>query len=102
LASVLKCQETVQTPGKPTDTTACVDKAKAKYNGSDPTKGCFAKLEAKTPNDCETTGNSSAVQGMADACVNSFAALLTSQSTTTTTTTGATTTTTQGSAGGSS
>src|SRR5262247_2648644 len=36
----------------------CITKAETKYTGgADLTKGCFAKLEAKMPNDCVTTGN---------------------------------------------
>ena len=67
LAALLKCRKLAQTPGKPTDpnTKGCVDKAVAKYTGGlEPTKGCFAKLEAKDPNDCQSTTNSPTVQGL--------------------------------------
>jgi hypothetical protein len=70
--SLIKCEEKAETPGKPTDpnTDGCVDKAKAKFDGgTDPTKGCFAKLESKTPNDCVTTGDTAALETTADACV---------------------------------
>ena len=41
----------------------CVTKANDKYTGGiDATKGCFAKLEAKVPNDCLTTGDSADLQ----------------------------------------
>ena len=59
LAALLKCHQLAQTPGKSTDPNAngCVDKATAKYTGgADPAKGCFAKLEAKSPNDCQLHG----------------------------------------------
>ncbi len=97
LAGLLKCQAKAQTPGKPTDPNAdgCVDKAAAKYTGgADPTKGCFAKLEAKDPNDCQFTNDSATVQALVDDCVLDLAALVTPSTTTTTTTLGGTTTTT--------
>ena len=55
--------------GKPDATAlgACLQKAEAKYTGGvDLTKGCFAKLEAKVPNDCVLTGES----GDADTLLN--------------------------------
>jgi hypothetical protein len=66
LAALLKCRQVAQTPKKPTDpnTKGCVDKAVAKYTGGDdPAKGCFAKLEAKDPNDCQSTNDSLTVAG---------------------------------------
>jgi len=91
LKALLKCRALSQTPGKSTDPNAngCVDKAQAKYNGgADPTKGCFAKLEAKNGNDCMTpTGNSGPVQGLVENCDDNLAAVVTSASTSTTTTT---------------
>src|SRR5262249_53567361 len=79
LGAIRKWQSTAQTPGKATDTSACVAKAKGKYDGGDvPSKGCFAKLEAKTPNDCSVTNNSDDVRGLADTCAANFATLLTS------------------------
>ena len=69
LISLLKCQSTAQTPGKDPNPNAggCVDKATAKYTGgADTTKGCFAKLQAKNPNDCRFTNDSGTVQGVAD------------------------------------
>jgi hypothetical protein len=69
LAALLKCRKVAQTPGKPTDpnTKGCVDKAVAKYTGGgDPTKGCFAKREAKDPNDCQFTNDAATVQGLAE------------------------------------
>ena len=43
----------------------CLAKAKAKFDGGDdPSKGCFAKLEAKPP--CLTTGDSGALETAAD------------------------------------
>src|SRR5262245_50705980 len=96
LAGLLKCRRLAQTPGKPTDpnTKGCVDKAMAKYTGGlDPTKGCFTKLEAKNPNDCESTTDSPTVQALVEDCV---ADLVAAVMTTTTSTTSTTTTTTLG------
>ena len=47
---------------------ACIQKAQDKYSGgADPAKGCFAKLEAKSPNDCLTTVDSAALEAKVDA-----------------------------------
>jgi len=70
--ALLKCYTLAQTPGKSTDPNAndCITKALTKYDGgTDPTKGCFAKLEAKVPNDCDGSGTSSAVQAVVQDCV---------------------------------
>jgi len=96
LGALLKCQATAQTPGKPTDQSACVDKAKTKYNGgTEFTKGCFAKLEAKDPNDCQPpTNNSDALQTLVEDCVDDLVAVVVTTTTSTTNTTTTTTTTT--------
>src|SRR5262245_8003880 len=96
LAGLLKCQAAAQAPGKPNDPNAggCIDKAKTKYNGTEPAKGCFAKLEAKEPNDCQIPGDSGNLQAVAENCVAAFVAVLTSTASTTTSTTVASTTTT--------
>ena len=99
LAALLKCRTLAQTPEKPTDpnTKGCVDKAVAKYTGGgDPTKGCFAKLEAKDPNDCQHANDSAALQALAGNCVNAFVAVVTGTPSTTSTTLGTTTSTTVG------
>jgi hypothetical protein len=79
LAALLKCQANAQKPGMPTDPNAggCVDTAKIRYNGGvDPTKGCFAKLEAKIPNDCSGPLNDTAtLQGLAETCLANLVAL---------------------------
>jgi hypothetical protein len=91
LAALLKCHQLAQKPGQPTDPNAggCVDKATAKYTGgADPTKGCFAKLEAKSGTDCQApTGNSGTVQGLVDDCVAGLITLVTQTTPTTTSTT---------------
>src|SRR5262245_60943859 len=93
LAALLKCQATAQTPGKPTDQSACIDKATTKYTGGpDPTKGCFAKLEAKNPNDCDITGDSGTLQGLAQDCVADLTVVVTTPTTTTSSTAAPTTT----------
>src|SRR5262249_11733115 len=103
-AALLKCNQVAQTPKKSTDPNAngCVDKATAKYTGGlDPTKGCFAKLEAKADNNClAPTGNSATLQALVENCPDNLAALVTggggTTSTTATTSTIATTSTTIG------
>jgi hypothetical protein len=80
LKARLKCEQLAATPGKAFDPNArrCVDKAVAKYTGgSDPTKGCFAKLESKNPNDCQFTNDSATLQGVLDNCVNDLVDLVT-------------------------
>jgi hypothetical protein len=101
LKALLKCRQLSQKPGKSTDPNAggCIDKAQAKYNGGvDPSKGCFAKLEAKNPNDCQATNDSATLQGLVEGCVDDLVAVVTN-TTTTTTTIGTTTTTTLPSSG---
>ena len=87
LGSLLKCQATAQTPGKPTDPDAggCQDKATAKYTGGmDLSKGCFAKLEAKDPTGCAPTCTSDTLQADVTDCVTSLVNLETATTTTTT------------------
>jgi hypothetical protein len=70
--SLLKCEQKAETPGKPADPNAdgCVDKAKAKFDGGLlPEKGCFEKLEDKTPNDCVSFDDTAAVEALVDQCV---------------------------------
>ena len=102
LAALLKCRRLAQTPGKPTDpnTKGCVDKAVAKYTGGDdPTKGCFAKLQAKSPNDCQSMSDAGTVKALAENCEPALVAVVAGPPTTSTTstTTSTTTTTTTGS-----
>src|SRR5436190_492569 len=83
---LIKCEQLAQTPGKSTDPNAsgCLDKAVAKYTGGvDPTKGCFAKLEAKNPNDCQFTNDSTTLQGLVDNCVSDLVDTVSNPSTTT-------------------
>src|SRR4030095_5735694 len=89
LGSLLKCQATAQTPGKPTDQSACIAKAKTKYTGgTELAKGCFAKLEAKDPNDCQQpTNNSGALQSLSEDCVDDLVAVVMTTATSTTSTT---------------
>src|SRR5262249_46559473 len=70
--SLLKCEQKAETPGKPADPNAadCVTKARAKFDGgADPTKGCFEKLESKTPNDCVTFDDTQPAELAVDTCV---------------------------------
>src|SRR5262245_17129215 len=97
-AALLKCNQLAQTPKKPTDPNAngCVDKAISKYTGGlEPTKGCFAKLEAKPENGClPPTDNSATLQGLVENCADTLAALVTAGGSTTSTTAATSTTAT--------
>ena len=91
LKSVLRCYEKAETPGKSNDPNfkGCIDKAKARFDGgSDPTRGCFEKLENETGNDClPPLDNTAVVAGIIDnSCVGAFVTALTPTTTTTTTT----------------
>src|SRR4030095_133286 len=62
----------------PVNFTECITKAQTKYTGGvDPTKGCFAKLEAKVPNDCITTGDSAPVETQTETALRNLVPLLT-------------------------
>jgi hypothetical protein len=90
LAGILKCRMLAQTPGKPTDpnTGGCVDKAVAKYTGGvDPTKGCVVKLDAANPNDCQVTGDSTALENLVNDCAANLVAVETATTSTSTSTT---------------
>jgi len=74
-SGLLKCEEAAETPGKPTDTTACKAKVKGKFDGGDdPTKGCFEKLENAKNSDCITTDDTDAAEAAVDSCVAAFVA----------------------------
>jgi hypothetical protein len=55
-AAILKCHTKAETPPNGLsagDLATCIQKAKAKFDGGgNPSKGCFAKLEAKFPGGC--------------------------------------------------
>jgi hypothetical protein len=66
--AILGCYGKNATKPDPVALAACIQKAQDKYSGGlVPAKGCFAKLEAKTPNDCLTTGDSAALEAKVDA-----------------------------------
>src|SRR5262249_6821632 len=70
--SLLKCHQKAETLGKPADPNAadCVTKAKNKFDGTpDPAKGCFEKLENKSPNDCLTFDDTGSAEAAVDNCV---------------------------------
>jgi len=92
LKSILKCHQRAETLGRQNDPNfnGCLDKAKTRFDGgSDPTKGCFERLENKSGNDClSPLDNMAAVTGIIDnSCVGAFVAALETPTTTTTTTT---------------
>jgi hypothetical protein len=73
--SLLKCQETAETPGTSADPNfgGCIDNAKAEFDGgADPSKGCFEKLENKSGNDCATFNDTAAAEAAVDACVDAL------------------------------
>ncbi len=80
LASVLACHQKAQIPGRPDDPNSrgCVDKATARFDGGgDPAKGCFAKLERRSGNDClPPLDNTEEVGAMIDRHVSAFVAAL--------------------------
>lgn len=79
VSGLLKCEQLASTPGKVADPNAkgCVDKALVKFTGGDaPAKGCFGKLEAKTPNDCLTAGDVGVARAEAEACVATWMAAI--------------------------
>lgn len=70
--ALLECEQKAATPGRPADPNAggCVDRANARFDGgSDPTMGCFERLENTTPNDCFTFDDTASVEMLVDACV---------------------------------
>jgi hypothetical protein len=72
---LLKCEQTAETPGKPTDTSACREKVVGKFDGGvDPSKGCFDKLENKKGSDCITSDDTGAAESAVDSCVAAFVA----------------------------
>src|SRR5262245_59540823 len=69
--ALLKCEQRAETPGRPADPNAggCVDTAKAKFDGgSNPTMGCFEKLE-NMATDCINVDDTASVEMLVDACV---------------------------------
>ena len=100
LNGILKCWQKAETPGKDPNPNAkdCIDKVVAKYDGgTDPSKGCFVKLETKPGNDCQPPiGNQGALENIVDGntCVAGIIELIDNPTTTTTTTPTTTTTTT--------
>jgi len=74
---LLGCYGKNATKPDPVLTSACVLKAQTKFTGgADPTKGCFQKLEAKTPNDCLTTADSATLLASTQSYVNNLVATL--------------------------
>jgi cysteine-rich repeat protein len=74
VTGLFKCHVTSESKGVPVDDKDCLAKALAKYDGGDkPEKGCFAKLEAKSPpgseSPCLTFGDSAALDSAASAFV---------------------------------
>jgi cysteine-rich repeat protein len=74
---LLGCYSKNATKPDPVKTPACVQKALDKFTGgADPTKGCFQKIEAKMPNDCQTTGHSADLLAATQNYVNNLVATL--------------------------
>src|SRR5258706_454286 len=69
MQGLLKCHSKAEKIGAAVDGT-CTQKAKDKFDGGlTPAKGCFAKLEAKTPPPCLTTSDTGALELKVDAFV---------------------------------
>jgi len=70
-AAILKCYGKNDKTGlQPADLATCIQKAKAKFDGgADPTKSCFAKLEAKYPGECLTTSDTTSLESTVDTFV---------------------------------
>jgi hypothetical protein len=68
-AGILKCYSKSDKAGwSAADLAACIQKVKDKfYNPAEPTKGCFAKLEAKYPSACLTTNDATGLEAAVDA-----------------------------------
>lgn len=98
VTGLLNCHAKAETPGNPEDPNdkGCVDKVMAKFDGGgEPEKGCFAKLESKSRNDClPPLGNAATVEALVDECVATAVAALENTGTTTTTTSSTTMTST--------
>jgi hypothetical protein len=78
-AGLLKCEALAETPGRLADPNAndCVTRTRTKFDGgSQPTTGCFEKLESKSPNDCLTVDDTGAAETAVDACVASLVAAI--------------------------
>jgi cysteine-rich repeat protein len=76
--AILGCDGKNTAKPDPVKFTECITKAQTKYTGGvDPTKGCFAKLEAKVPNDCITTGDSAPVETQTETALRNLVPLLT-------------------------
>ena len=88
LKRLLKCYEKAQKPSpKPIEPTLseCLQKVRAKFDGgADPTRGCIARLEARSPNDCRAPlANTAAVGAVVDSCTSAFVAQIETTTTTT-------------------
>jgi len=71
VAGLLKCHQKAEKTGTFVSA-VCLQKVRDKFDGgSNPAKGCFAKLEAKFL-DCVSVGDAALVEGMADTFVNAI------------------------------
>ncbi len=72
-AALLKCHVHSETPGMSPDPAVrdqCLQTAREKFDGGpDPSRGCFAKLEAKFSGSCLTVGDTTPLENKADAFV---------------------------------
>ena len=75
-AGLLNCYAKAQKAGGAVDPT-CLGKVQRKFDGgSDPSRGCFAKLEAKNDGPCLTTGDTASMEARVDAFVGAAIAAL--------------------------
>ena len=68
IVGLLKCHQKAETKGVSPNDKGCLDKVKAKFDGGvDPSKGCFAKLEAR--GGCPTSNDAAQVESQIDAFI---------------------------------
>src|SRR5262249_19486547 len=73
VTGLFKCHVTSESKGVPVDDKDCLAKARAKYDGGDkPEKGCFAKLEAKSPPGSESPCLTFADSAVLDSAASGF------------------------------
>jgi hypothetical protein len=79
-AGLLKCHQLAEKNGLPVSDPSiqtCLQKVVAKFDGGvTPSKGCFAKLEAKYPGGCLTTTDTAALENTVDGFVDAVVSAL--------------------------
>ena len=79
VTDLVECHRRAETPGKPADPNAsgCLDAVRARFDGaSDPSEGCFARVEENPRNHCITFGDTAAAEVAVDSCVDRIVAAI--------------------------